>query len=643
MTTAKFESGKTYARHGVHYRIVNRTKCFATLETDAGEPIRKAIREWENDTEIINLAEWPELDYLFAKNGGEYSKQEEPATEPEPSQQAQPAKYRKPLTLEQKNRRKSNALMRKLDDFGKQVALKQYREGREYSSTVLEGLDGVTERDHIEAYLMETWTFDELFDLCRALNVKRKGYRDFSFEFDYELIDPILDVITLVGGRLYAENNLQEEKTMTQTTVSEAVAAVKEATTTESIRDALMACTVKDMVKVCTEVTGVENAVKTGGLKAQTAERIADFIMKDRKEKAFKALPLAEKYAAMTEKKYSEIAHLSSWCSVEELKEIARMLYNPLDEEEANDMEYCLSMINTALLALNKERRIMERIAARADKKAVKNELYFGSYGVHEVLMRRAGIELKGALPLDVIIDRLASHFMKCNQPTPPANPEPEKRTATFKPGTIYCYGLTTHNPGDIEYFVPCRIVSRTANSVVFFDAEKGINIRKRIYVNDRWGEYFYPFGRYKYAMHVSAFDTQEHIEQRQENSPEHVILCNAPTLKPRTRHEGNPPTPPEQPEPPAPKPEINPEDTSLAEYEMLQAWINVSMSVRSALKTAMKVLDPKSKDYSVLDELYYCEGRDIEEYVERRKVIHKAITALRGVRLKENNLLGVA
>ena len=309
------------------------------------------------------------------------------------------------------------------------------------------------------------------------------------------------------------ETHTQEENTMTRTTVSEAVIAVKGATTVEAIKDALMTCTVKDMVKVCAEVTGVENAVKPMGLKAETAERIADFIMRYRKEEEFKALTVAEKYAAMTEKRYSEVCHLSSWCSVEELKEIARMLNCPLDEKYAQYMEHCLCRINDALLAFNMERRIVERIAEGADKEAVKNELKLCSYGIHEALMMRAGIELEGALPRDVVIERLASHFMKSKEPESPAESEPE----------------------------------------------------------------------------------------------------------------------------------INPDDTSEGEYNLLQVSINVSMSVRTALKNAMKLLDPRSKDYSVLDELYYCEGLDIEEAIERRRVIHKAITALKEVRARERTLAGVA
>ena len=133
-----------------------------------------------------------------------YLPKEPPATKPETSQQEQPAIS--------KDRRKLSALMRRLDDFGKDTALKIYCEGREYDCKVLEGFEGVTERDRIEAYLSETWTYDELYDLCRAFKVKPRGYRDFSFDFDWELIDPLLEIITLVGARLDIEDIPETEQ-----------------------------------------------------------------------------------------------------------------------------------------------------------------------------------------------------------------------------------------------------------------------------------------------------------------------------------------------------------------------------------------------------------------------------------------------
>lgn len=65
------------------------------------------------------------------------------------------------------------------------------------------------------------------------------------------------------------------------------IKAVKEATTVEAIRDVLMTCTVKDMFKVCAEVTGVENGVRMCGQipRGHAAKKIADFIMKHREEK----------------------------------------------------------------------------------------------------------------------------------------------------------------------------------------------------------------------------------------------------------------------------------------------------------------------------------------------------------------------
>lgn len=305
----------------------------------------------------------------------------------------------------------------------------------------------------------------------------------------------------------------QEEKTMTQTAISDAVIAVKEARTIEAIRDALMTCTVKDMWKVCEEITGDIPRICGRIPKGFIAQRIADFIMRHREAEAFKALTVEEKYAAMMETESGNITSLLHWCGMDELREIVQRLNFPLDEEYADDPDYCAGVVYNGIRALKFERKISEQIANGADKESVKNELKLLPRGIHEALMIRAGINPDVALSREVAIGMLASHFMKCNQPEPQPTPEPE----------------------------------------------------------------------------------------------------------------------------------INPDDTSDAEYNMLQICIDASMSARTALKHAMKLLDPKSKDYSVLDELYYCEGREIEEAVERRRVIHKAITTLKEVRARAERQSAVA
>ena len=41
----KFEAGKTYEYHGVEYKIVKRTKCYATMELKTGETVRRVFSE----------------------------------------------------------------------------------------------------------------------------------------------------------------------------------------------------------------------------------------------------------------------------------------------------------------------------------------------------------------------------------------------------------------------------------------------------------------------------------------------------------------------------------------------------------------------------------------------------------------------
>lgn len=110
----------------------------------------------------------------------------------------------------------------------------------------------------------------------------------------------------------------------------------------------------------------------------------------------------------------------------------------------------------------------------------------------------------------------------------------------------------------------------------------------------------------------------------KNKDKPERIIICNPPT-------------------PPAPEPEINPDDTNEVEYELLQLSIDDSMEERTALKKAMNLLDPKSRDYSVLYGLYCRAGNEIEECIERRRVIHKAITALEEVRVRAERQSAVA
>ena len=70
---AKFEAGKTYKAYehdGETYKIVKRTKHYAIIENSAGEKVRKEVAVyagWE-DTEAINVANWPTLEYLYARD-----------------------------------------------------------------------------------------------------------------------------------------------------------------------------------------------------------------------------------------------------------------------------------------------------------------------------------------------------------------------------------------------------------------------------------------------------------------------------------------------------------------------------------------------------------------------------------------------
>lgn len=66
--TTRFESGKTYEHNGEQYKMLKRTKCYATLESSTGEVVRKAIRVSVDGIEQINMAEWPTLVYLWPTN-----------------------------------------------------------------------------------------------------------------------------------------------------------------------------------------------------------------------------------------------------------------------------------------------------------------------------------------------------------------------------------------------------------------------------------------------------------------------------------------------------------------------------------------------------------------------------------------------
>ncbi len=79
----KFEAGKEYeTAYGETYKIVKRSKCYAVIENSAGERVRKtvAVYDGSEDTEAINLANWPELKYLYAKDEIECSQEKNTMT-----------------------------------------------------------------------------------------------------------------------------------------------------------------------------------------------------------------------------------------------------------------------------------------------------------------------------------------------------------------------------------------------------------------------------------------------------------------------------------------------------------------------------------------------------------------------------------
>ena len=77
----RFEAGKTYEYHGVQYKIVKRTRCYATMELSTGETVRKEIGMWPNGIEVINISEWPDIKNLKATD--EIERKAEAASQPE--------------------------------------------------------------------------------------------------------------------------------------------------------------------------------------------------------------------------------------------------------------------------------------------------------------------------------------------------------------------------------------------------------------------------------------------------------------------------------------------------------------------------------------------------------------------------------
>ena len=132
-------------------------------------------------------------------------------------------------TKEQKERWKTNALMKKYDEETKRTALRVYLEAIENEKA--QERDYPMQKDEkVRDYLLGDWTFDDIWDLAREFGVKPRGFHDNSWDmgegYDGEIIDRLSDIISRIGERLTTESqeatdNLKEASRKKKVTVKE--------------------------------------------------------------------------------------------------------------------------------------------------------------------------------------------------------------------------------------------------------------------------------------------------------------------------------------------------------------------------------------------------------------------------------------